>query len=71
MERIGLTAEEKARANDSHRTYGEAMADSRSSLSMLAAKTAAAREEAVGEWMAKGYTREEAYRASLFGFRKA
>lgn len=51
-------------------TCGEAVRDNSTTLGRQAAQIQADRERVIGQWMALGYTREEAYQAALFGFRK-
>jgi hypothetical protein len=52
------------------KTYGEAVQDTSTALGRAYADTKTQRETIIGQWMALGYTREEAYKAALFGFRK-
>jgi len=51
-------------------TCGEAVRDTSTVLGRQAAEMQAQRETVIGQWMALGYTREQAYNAALFGFRK-
>ena len=56
-----------------YRTVCDAIADPNSNIArnLQRAKTIQTENDKVIEqWMAHGYTREEAYRAALFGFRK-
>lgn len=51
-------------------TCGEAVRDTSTVLGRHAAETKIQRETVIGQWVALGYTRDEAYKAALFGFRK-
>ena len=51
-------------------TCGEAVRDTSTTLGREAAALKDRREIVIGQWMALGYTREEAWNAALFGFRK-
>lgn len=51
-------------------TCGEAVRDTSTALGRMAAEVQTQRETIIGQWMAIGYTRDEAYKAALFGYRK-
>jgi len=56
-----------------YRNVCEALADPTSSVARNMAKAQTVmsdNDRVIAAWMARGYTREEAYRAALFGFRK-
>lgn len=51
-------------------TAGQAVRDTSTALGRMAAECQSQREEIIAQWMTLGYSREEAYRAALFGYRK-